>query len=87
MATPAQRHVVLDSEQRTLVWRKNDGWVKSKRCTFCNTMCHIDDVGLWCYGGDYSSQHTWYCSIQCAHHRSWLYLRSLLSKSSASGRP
>lgn len=79
MASPVEKEVQLQPEQRTLVWRKNHGWVKCKTCNFCNGRCHIDDVGMWHYGMYYDSRHLWYCSLQCAAHRSEAYLRSLLT--------
>ena len=70
--------VPLGVEQRTLVWRRNTGWVKCKLCDFCAAKCHMDQAGQWAYGRYRDSPHQWYCSTQCRNHYSAAHLRSLL---------
>lgn len=82
MSSPVERQVQLQDHQRTLVWRQNHGWVRTKRCGFCNGMCHLDDLGVWSFGKTYHSRHTWYCGVQCAKHINPVYLKALLTPKS-----
>lgn len=78
LADLVEKEVVLDPRQRTLIFQKNRGWVKTKRCNFCNDMCHIDQQGVWAFGKTYNSLHNWYCSVQCANGLSYPHLKKLL---------
>ena len=78
-----ERQVQLSSDQRTMVWRQHHGYVKCKTCSFCAKQFHIDDMGIWSLGKYFDSRHTWYCSVQCANHYSWAYLKTLLRQDAA----
>lgn len=77
--TAADYQVALAEAQRTCVFRKNHGWVKTKRCSFCNSMSHVDDLGVWLLGRDYFGLHHWYCSVTCAKGISYANVRRMLA--------
>lgn len=79
MSSPVEQKVQLDRNQRSLIWRQNHGWVKTKRCSFCKSMCHLDDMGIWNLGRAYNDQHWWFCSMTCAKGISYPGVQRLLS--------
>ncbi|KAK9827017.1 hypothetical protein WJX74_003679 [Apatococcus lobatus] len=66
------------NSQRDRCFRKHHGWVRAKRCGFCERLSHVDEVGVMAppwrvrlRRGDTGGGHsclTWYCCTQCAQH-------------------
>lgn len=59
--------------QRDRCFRKHHGWVRAKRCGFCERLSHVDEMGVsappWrVRGRGARSILTWYCCTQCAQN-------------------
>lgn len=62
------------NSQRDRCYRKHHGWVRAKRCGFCEKLCHTDEMGVQAppwrvrVGGGEAVHKclTWYCCTQCA---------------------
>lgn len=59
--------------QRDRVFRKHHGYVRIKRCGFCDRGSHLDELGIsappWRFPlGGAPPRLTWYCCVQCAKH-------------------
>ncbi len=64
--------------QRDRCYRRHHGWVRAKRCGFCERLSHVDEMGVlappWRVRGrrgEEAPAHsclTWYCCTQCAQH-------------------
>lgn len=75
--TDASRSIPLSQRDRT--FRKHHGWVRIKRCGFCERASHVDEVGICGMPfrtrvkqsadfGERNTRLTWYCCEQCAKH-------------------
>ncbi|KAK9816123.1 hypothetical protein WJX74_005544 [Apatococcus lobatus] len=68
----------IANSQRDRCYRKHHGWVRAKRCGFCERLSHVDEMGVlappWRVRrrrGEAAPVHsclTWYCCTQCAQH-------------------
>lgn len=64
---------IVPHSQRDRCFRKHHGWVRAKRCGFCERLSHVDEMGVsappWrVRGRGARSILTWYCSTQCAQN-------------------
>lgn len=62
---------IVPHSQRDRCFRKHHGWVRAKRCGFCERLSHVDEMGVsappWrVRGRGARAILTWYCSTQCA---------------------
>ena len=68
----------IANSQRDRCYRKHHGWVRAKRCGFCERLSHVDEMGVLApplrvrrrrgEGAPVHSCLTWYCCTQCAQH-------------------